>query len=71
MHRAFALDHVKSLVGIMAVHVVFVAGLGVNMQPGMESLRVKNPFSLLVLVRHLDQIINFNWHSPSAIVDSA
>jgi len=55
----------------MAVHVVFVAGLGVNMQPGMKSLRVENPFSLLVLVRHLDQVVNFDWHNPSTIVDSA
>ena len=42
MHGAFAIDDIKGLVGVVTVHVVFVAGLGVNMQPGVKLVGVEN-----------------------------
>ena len=66
MHRALAVNHIKGLIGVVAVHVVFVAGLGINMNPGMEFLGVEDHFSL-TFFGHLNHVHDFDWHIPSSV----
>jgi hypothetical protein len=69
MHCALAINHIKGLVGIVAMHIVPIPGFGVNVKPGMKLLGVKDYFSFAFFMGHLDHVHNFYWHnfSPSLI----
>ena len=62
VHGALALDDVEALVRVVAVHVVPVAGLGIDVHPTVEPLGVHDDLALLVLVRLLDQIHDLYGH---------
>src|SRR5262249_36532300 len=64
MHRAFPLDNIKSLVSVMAVHIVFVTRIRVVMDPGVKAFGVDKHFSLLDLMSLIDYIDDLDWHTP-------
>jgi hypothetical protein len=64
MHRAFAFDHVKRLIGVVAMHIVLVSGVGIVMHPGVHPRRAEHHFSFLELVRQLygfDDFDRYRW----------
>src|SRR5262249_47020675 len=63
MHRAFPLDNIKSLVSVMAVHIVFVTRIRVVMDPGVKAFGVDKYFSLLELMSFLDHIDDLDSHT--------
>jgi hypothetical protein len=65
MHRALTVNHIKGLVGVVAMHVVLIPGFRVNMKPGVELLGVKDYFSFAFFMGHLDHVHYFYWHSVS------
>ena len=60
-HRALAVQNDEGLIGIMAVHGVFLPRF-IVMHPGMEARRVKNILAALFFMRHIDEIDDFNAH---------
>jgi hypothetical protein len=65
MHSALALDDVKGLVGVVAVHIISVAGLGIDVEPSMKPIGVENYFTLAMFSRHFRHIHYFDRHSSS------
>jgi hypothetical protein len=63
MHRAFSLDDIKSLVRVVAMHVVLVPWVRVIMDPGVKALGVDQHFSLLELMSLLDHIDDLDRHT--------
>jgi len=56
MHRALSLDHIKGLVRVVAVHVIPVAGVGVDVNPSVELRRIENYLSLFTVMCQFDKI---------------
>ena len=67
MHGAFTVDDIECLIGVVAVHVVCVAGLGVNMHPRVKPVGVEDllAFAFSGLFDHID---DFNRHSSSLMI---
>src|SRR5687767_5779211 len=65
-HRAFAVQYDESLIGVVAVHRVLLAWR-VVMHPGVKPRRVKNVLTLFFLVRHIQQIDDFDTHEKSSL----
>jgi hypothetical protein len=61
MHGALAVDDVKRLIGIVAMHLVFVAGF-VVMHPGVKARGVKDFLSPFLLVGEIDHVDDFDGH---------
>jgi hypothetical protein len=71
MHRALALDDVERLVGVVAMHVVLVAGIGVIVNPRVHARRAQDHGSFLHVVRQLYGIDDFDRHkAPPLRADS-
>ena len=65
MHGALALDDVKGLVGVVAVHIISVAGLGIDVEPSMKPIGVENYFAFAMFARHFRHIHHFDRHNSS------
>src|SRR6266481_6435834 len=65
MHGALPLQHAERLIRVVAMHVVFVAGFGIDMYPCVQTFTVEDGFSLSFLVGNLQQVEDFYRHSSS------
>src|SRR5258706_11457193 len=65
VHGALAVNHVESLVGVVTMHVVSVAGFGINMHPGVKTVGIEYDLAF-AFTRLLDHVDDFDRHNSSA-----
>jgi hypothetical protein len=65
MHRALSLKHAERLICVVAMHVIFVAGFGIDMHPRVQTFSVEDAGSFSFFVGSLQQVENFYGHSSS------
>jgi hypothetical protein len=47
------------------MHIVLIAGLRIDVQPGVKAIGVEDFLSLAFVLGHFDHIHDFDWHSSS------
>src|SRR5439155_24244332 len=65
--RALAVENDERLIGVVAVHGVFLPRL-VVVHPSVEARCVKDVFAPFFLVRHIDEIDDFDAHCKFLLV---
>ena len=61
LHRAFSFEDEKSLVSVVAMHLVFLPRL-VVVHPGVKTRRIENVLAAFFLVGQIDHIDDFDAH---------
>jgi hypothetical protein len=55
MHGAFALNHIKGLIGIVTMHLIFLSWL-IVMHPGMKPRRVEDVLAPFFFMGQIDNV---------------
>src|SRR5258706_14033999 len=65
VHGALAVNHVESLIGVVTMHVVSVAGFGINVHPGVKTVGIEYDLAF-AFTRLLDHVDDFDRHNSSS-----